>query len=238
MRSTDVNETSSRSHLIFFIYIKRKDKRSGRCTVGKIIFIDLAGSESLSEIGVDLQRYKEGMQINDSLICLDRLIRQISLKVPNPAYDLHPLTELMQDSLGGNSKTLMIACISPSEYDIAQTRKTLDYALTTGTITNKATTSGFDQSFISKEEKNRLFEESEKQQIIQSIVRSKRIIGGNVVEHVTKSVKFPEMIKLTNKSSQELRNLTITKLEWFATFSIGFILNDGSSCKVGTDNLN
>ena len=119
MRSTDVKETSSRSHLIFLIYIKRTDKRSGKCTVGKIIFIDLAGSESLSEIGVDLQRYNEGMQINDSLICLGRLIRQISCKIPNPAFDLHPLTELMQDSLGGKSKTLMIACISPSEYDIA-----------------------------------------------------------------------------------------------------------------------
>ena len=61
MRSTDVNETSSRSHLIFSIYIERTGKRSGRRTIGKIIFIDLAGSESLSEIGVDPIRYKEGM---------------------------------------------------------------------------------------------------------------------------------------------------------------------------------
>ena len=145
MRSTDVNETSSRSHLIFSIYIKRTNKLSRKCTIGKIIFIDLAGSESLSEIGVDLQRYNEGMQINDSLICLGRVMRQIASNV-TPAYDLHPLTELMQDSMGKNSKTLMIACISPSEYDIAQTRKTLDYALTTGTISNKLTTLGFDQS--------------------------------------------------------------------------------------------
>ena len=61
MRSTDVNETSSRSHLIFSIYIKRTNKLSRKSTIGKIIFIDLAGSESLSEIGVDLQRYNEGM---------------------------------------------------------------------------------------------------------------------------------------------------------------------------------
>ena len=145
MRSTDVNETSSRSHLIFFVYINRTDKRSGISTVSKIVFIDLAGSESLSEIGVDLQRYNEGMQINDSLICLGLLIRQVASNVA-PAYDLHPLTDLMQDSVGGNSKAVMIACISPSEYDIAQTRKTLDYALTTGTISNKLTTLGFDQS--------------------------------------------------------------------------------------------
>ena len=89
--------------------------------IGKIVFIDLAGSESLSEIGVDPRRYKEGMQINESLIILGQLIKQVACEV-TPAYDLHPLTELMQDSLGGNSKTLMIACISPSIYDIAQTR--------------------------------------------------------------------------------------------------------------------
>ena len=103
MRSTDVNETSSRSHLIFSIYIERTEK-DGKCTIGKIIFIDLAGSESLSEIGVDPKRYKEGMQINESLIILGQLIKQVACEV-TPAYDLHPLTELMQDSLGGNSKT-------------------------------------------------------------------------------------------------------------------------------------
>jgi hypothetical protein len=61
------------------------------------------------------------MQINDSLICLGRLIKQAACKV-EPAYDMHLLTELMQDSLGEYSKTLMIACISPSIYDVAQTR--------------------------------------------------------------------------------------------------------------------
>ena len=75
MRSTDVNETSSRSHLIFSIFIERIDRRSSEVKIGKIIFIDLAGSESLSEIGVDPRRYMEGMQINESIICLGRAIR-------------------------------------------------------------------------------------------------------------------------------------------------------------------
>ena len=73
MRSTFVNETSSRSHLLFSIFIERTDK-NGKITMGKITFIDLAGSESLNEIGVDPQRFFEGMQINDSLICLGRVI--------------------------------------------------------------------------------------------------------------------------------------------------------------------
>jgi hypothetical protein len=118
MRSTEVNETSSRSHLLFSIFIKRTHKISRKISIGKITFIDLAGSESLSQIGVDPKRFDEGMQINESLSCLGLLIRQLTKKV-SPAYDLHLLTELMQDSLGGNSKTLMIACISPSVYDIA-----------------------------------------------------------------------------------------------------------------------
>ena len=122
MRITDVNETSSRSHLLFSIFIDRTHKYGLRApTIGKITFIDLAGSESLNEIGVDPRRYFEGMQINESLICLCRVIRQIACKV-SPTYDLHLLTELMQDSLGSNSKSLMIACISISIYDIAQIR--------------------------------------------------------------------------------------------------------------------
>ena len=119
MRSTDVNETSSRSHLIFSIFIERIDRRSGDYKIGKIIFVDLAGSESLSEIGVDPRRYKEGMQINESIICLGRAIREVALNATKTTFNLHLLTELMQDSFGGDSKTLMIACISPSEYDIA-----------------------------------------------------------------------------------------------------------------------
>ena len=73
MRSTFVNETSSRSHLLFSIFIERTDEY-GQIIMGKITFIDLAGSESLNEIGVDPQRFFEGMQINDSLICLGRVI--------------------------------------------------------------------------------------------------------------------------------------------------------------------
>ena len=138
--------------------------------MGKITFIDLAGSESLNEIGVDLQRYKEGMQINESLICLGGLIRQAALNT-KPNYDLHLLTQLMQDALGDNSKTLLIACISPSKYDIAQTRQTLDYAMTTGSIKNKSTTVGL-EIVIKKEEKQRVIEE--KKRVIEEKQRLRR----------------------------------------------------------------
>ena len=95
VRSNFVNETSSRSHLIFSIYIEIKDRKGIIFDkMGKITYIDLAGSESLNEIGVDPVRYKEGIQINESLICMGRAIKQAASNV-NPAFDLHPLTELM-----------------------------------------------------------------------------------------------------------------------------------------------
>lgn len=224
MRSTDVNETSSRSHLIFSIYIERTDK-DGVSTFGKIIFIDLAGSESLSEIGVDPKRYQEGMQINESFIVLGQVIRQVAYKV-TPAYELHPLTELMQDSLGSNSKTLMIACISPSIYDIAQTRQTLDFALTTGTITNKPTSLGLTQSFINNEEKWML-EEEIKQWILNSIIRSNQIIAEKAVKLVTSTLILPNMTEIHHKSLKQLRNLSLTQVQWNGIWALGFTLSDG-----------
>ena len=120
MWSTFVNETSSRSYLLLLILIEQIDK-NGKSTICKITNIDLSGSESLSEIGVDPFIFKEGMQINESLICLGCKMRQAAYGFP-PAFYLHPLTEIMLHSLGGNYNTMMISCISPSIYDIAQTR--------------------------------------------------------------------------------------------------------------------
>ena len=119
MRETLINETSSRSHLIFAVMIEMTRKGETKpFGMGKLTFIDLAGSESLAYIGVDPNRFFEGMQINEGLNCLGRVIKQISCNV-EVSYELHPLTKLMQDSLGGNSKTIMIANIAPSKYDIA-----------------------------------------------------------------------------------------------------------------------
>ena len=107
----------------------------------------MAGCESLAEIGVNLNRYLEGMQINDSLKCLGTVIKQVSCGGVAVSYDLHVLTKLMQDSLGGNSKTIMIANIAPSKHDIAQTRETLEYAIQTNTITNQPSNKSAESQF-------------------------------------------------------------------------------------------
>ena len=101
-------------------------------------FIDLAGSERLARIGVSEDAYVEGLSINEGLLCLGHIIKNLSNGVPANEinYDIHLLTKAMKDSLGGNAKTLMIVNISPSMYNIRQTRETLDFAKQTGKIQN------------------------------------------------------------------------------------------------------
>ena len=135
MRASDFNETSSRSHLMFAINIERTLKgKSEPCDIGKILYVDLAGSECLARVGTDRVLYKEGTYINESLQCVGWTIKQASKKV-QICFDLHLLTKLMQDSLGGKSKTIMIANVGPSVYSIVQTRETLNYAISCGMIT-------------------------------------------------------------------------------------------------------
>lgn len=142
MRSTDANEFSSRSHLIFTVRIDKRprDQQTGKSVIGKLSFIDLAGSESLVKIGNNPKVYEEGLSINESLQCLGYVIRELaSGKTKEQVnYNSHLLTQAMRDSLGGNAKTLMIVNISPSIYDLTQTRSTLDFAKQTGKIENKA----------------------------------------------------------------------------------------------------
>ena len=89
----------------------------------------------MSRVGIDKLLYREGIANNESLHCLGRAIRQAFYFVPI-RFDIHVLTQLMQDSLGGKSKTIMIANMGPSVYNIVQTREKLNYAIACGTITS------------------------------------------------------------------------------------------------------
>ena len=138
MRSTDVNETSSRSHLIFFVYINRTDKRSGISTVSKIVFIDLAGSEKSSKTEItDEVGKKEAISINQSLSSLGNVIHALSIGSKHIPYKDSILTRVMKDSLGGTAKTLMFVNCSPSVYNTAETKNSLRYAESAKKVTNK-----------------------------------------------------------------------------------------------------
>uniref|UniRef100_A0A8R7PD20 Kinesin-like protein n=1 Tax=Triticum urartu TaxID=4572 RepID=A0A8R7PD20_TRIUA len=151
--STNMNSQSSRSHAIFTISIEQKRTSSSASEKStsneydilssKFHLVDLAGSERAKRTGADGLRLKEGIHINRGLLALGNVIsalgdekkRKEGAFVP---YRDSKLTRLLQDSLGGNSKTVMIACISPADSNAEETINTLKYANRARNIQNKA----------------------------------------------------------------------------------------------------
>jgi kinesin family protein 16B len=148
--STNMNDTSSRSHAIFTINFVQAGYMSGMPyeTQSKIHLVDLAGSERANATGATGQRLKEGAHINKSLVTLGSVISALaeagSKVKPGQAKGFIPyrdsvLTWLLKDSLGGNSKTIMIATISPAEINHSEILSTLRYANRAKNIINKPT---------------------------------------------------------------------------------------------------
>ncbi|KAG2014032.1 kinesin [Coprinopsis cinerea AmutBmut pab1-1] len=151
--ATNMNETSSRSHAVFTLLLtmKRHDVETKMDTekVSRISLVDLAGSERANSTGATGQRLKEGANINKSLTTLGKVISQLAITSQSDGkkgkkgkgeefipYRDSVLTWLLKDSLGGNSKTAMIAAISPADYE--ETLSTLRYADQAKKIKNKA----------------------------------------------------------------------------------------------------
>ncbi|XVE70124.1 hypothetical protein DITRI_Ditri10aG0046300 [Diplodiscus trichospermus] len=153
--STNMNNQSSRSHAIFTITLEQMRKLSPVSGDGspngimseeylcaKLHLVDLAGSERAKRTGSDGMRFKEGVHINKGLLALGNVIsalgdekkRKEGVHVP---YRDSKLTRLLQDSLGGNSRTVMIACISPADINAEETLNTLKYANRARNIQNK-----------------------------------------------------------------------------------------------------
>ncbi|VDN55210.1 unnamed protein product [Dracunculus medinensis] len=129
--STKMNVESSRSHAIFTVTIECSELIDGRnhLTQGKLQLVDLAGSERQSKAESNGQRLKEASRINLSLSSLGNVISAlIDSKAAHVPYRNSKLTRLLQDSLGGNSKTVMCANIGPASYNYDETISTLRYA--------------------------------------------------------------------------------------------------------------
>ncbi|XP_025258905.1 kinesin-like protein KIF21A isoform X3 [Theropithecus gelada] len=159
--STQMNVQSSRSHAIFTIHVCQTrvcpQIDADSATDNKIIsesaqmnefetltakfhFVDLAGSERLKRTGATGERAKEGISINCGLLALGNVISALgdkSKRATHVPYRDSKLTRLLQDSLGGNSQTIMIACVSPSDRDFMETLNTLKYANRARNIKNK-----------------------------------------------------------------------------------------------------
>jgi len=141
--ATNMNETSSRSHAIFSVTIECSDKGpdgAQRLRAGKLHLVDLAGSERQSKTGAAGIRLKEATKINLSLSTLGNVISAlVDNKSTHIPYRNSKLTRLLQDSLGGNSKTVMVANVGPADYNYDETVSTLRYATRAKSIKNHAT---------------------------------------------------------------------------------------------------
>jgi hypothetical protein len=161
--ATAMNATSSRSHAMAIITITgilrttiagdgtiESNANSNKKFKSKLTLVDLAGSERIKKTGAAGDRRSEGININKSLLVLGQVVAALaeqgttttskrSTPKRKPPYRDSKLTRLLQDSLGGNSRTIMIACVSPADYNIDESINTLRYATTARSIQNTAT---------------------------------------------------------------------------------------------------
>ena len=137
---TMMNATSSRSHTVFTItvHIKEVTKEGDEVLrTGKLNLVDLAGSENIGRSGARDQRAVEAGKINQSLLTLGRVITSLVEHAGHVPYRESKLTRLLQDSLGGRTKTSIIATVSPAAVNYEETVSTLDYANRAKNITNR-----------------------------------------------------------------------------------------------------
>ncbi|KAL1611566.1 Kinesin-related motor protein [Nothophoma quercina] len=138
--ATKCNDLSSRSHTVFTItvYIKRTTEDGQEyLSAGKLNLVDLAGSENIQRSGAENKRAAEAGLINKSLLTLGRVINALVERSSHIPYRESKLTRLLQDSLGGRTKTCIIATLSPAKSNLEETISTLDYAFRAKNIRNK-----------------------------------------------------------------------------------------------------
>lgn len=145
--ATQMNPHSSRSHTIFTVLMEQRRggsrgaSRNSQILSSKFHFVDLAGSERILKTGNTGERLKESIQINSGLLALGNVIGALGdpkRKGSHIPYRDSKITRILKDSLGGNAKTLMIACISPSSSDFDESLNTLNYAKRARNIQNRA----------------------------------------------------------------------------------------------------
>uniref|UniRef100_A0A4W3HS23 Kinesin-like protein KIF21A n=1 Tax=Callorhinchus milii TaxID=7868 RepID=A0A4W3HS23_CALMI len=214
--STQMNVQSSRSHAIFTIHLcqmrvcvktdELDNKAISESTqmnefetlTAKFHFVDLAGSERLKRTGATGDRAKEGISINCGLLALGNVISALgdkSRRATHVPYRDSKLTRLLQDSLGGNSQTFMIACISPSDRDFMETLNTLKYANRARNIKNKVM---LNQDKASQQISVLRGEIARLQMELTEYKTGKRIIGDDGVESINDMFHENGMLQTEN----------------------------------------
>lgn len=199
--ATEMNKQSSRSHAIFTITICKCSESEGILR-GKINFVDLAGSERLDKTKATGSRAQEGISINKSLSTLSKVIEALVTHQSHIPYRESSLTRLLKDSLGGNAKTVMIACISPADTNCSETVNTLRWADQARKIQNKPTVNVDPTT-------------SEILKLKQRIIELEEIIAQNDMKVVASEtpVKQQQNLLLLEKEVDRLRNALLTSEE-------------------------
>ncbi|XP_051802237.1 kinesin-like protein KIF21A [Acanthochromis polyacanthus] len=218
--STQMNVQSSRSHAIFTIHLCQvrvcspdnndnvTDNRLANDSeidefetlTAKFHFVDLAGSERLKRTGATGDRAKEGISINCGLLALGNVISALgdrSKRSTHVPYRDSKLTRLLQDSLGGNSQTVMIACISPSDRDFMETLNTLKYANRARNIKNKVMVN---QDRASQQISALRTEIARLQMELMEYKTGKRMVGEDGMEGINDLVHENSMLQTENNN--------------------------------------
>ena len=208
---TEINITSSRSHAILQILIYKKNK------IGKLSLIDLAGSERANYTNNKGMRLIEGGKINKSLLALGNCINALCEANEKKINKLHipyrdsKLTRLLKDSLGGNSRTVMIANVSPFIYCFDETYNTLKYANRAKHIKNKVSKNFLNEQLNSKKYLSIIKNLQSKINILQKQINLINVNNNNNKKEFSEKEKINEL--LTNENNEKNYNNTSNNIE-------------------------
>ena len=227
--STAMNEQSSRSHSLFQITVERSELGADgkqHIRVGKLNMVDLAGSERLAKTQATGDRLKEATKINLSLSTLCHVISSlIDPKASYIPYRDSKLTRMLQDSLGGNTKTVMIANVGPSEYNYDETINTLRYASRAKSIKNKPRINEDPKDALLREYQEEISKLKEQLSALNSgmkpeeIMKKHGVVGGSVIEQEVfvedkeKMAEFEEKLRVEKEEMKAQAELAREQIE-------------------------